>query len=298
MIRVTARAKVNLRLAVLGRRSDGYHELETIMQSISLADDLTVEPAERSQVSISWADGLSGPIPPQPDIVERTVAAARLPGPDRVRITVNKRIPIGAGLGGASADAAAALLGLERLQGLDPLAPLKTEQIAGQLGADVPFCLLGGVGLATGIGDQITSLETGATLWWVVGISRTALATVGVYRRFDELIAQQSQPPARHGSTPALVSALAEGDLEGVAANLGNDLELAAFDLRPELEGLKLRMLEAGALGSIMTGSGSAIIGLCRDERHAAQVATKAAEVFPRVDVAAGTPRGAEVVES
>lgn len=297
MIRVTARAKVNLRLAVLGRRPDGYHELETVMQSISLSDDLTLEPAEHSEVSIGWADGLDGPIPPQPDIVERTVAAARLPGPDRVRIAVRKRIPVGAGLGGASADAAGALLGLERLQGLDPLAPLKTVEIAGQLGADVPFCLMGGVGLATGVGDQITALETGATLWWVIGISQTALATVGVYRRFDELIAGQVSPPAAKGSTEALISALADGDLEGVAGNLANDLELAAFDLRPELEGLKLRMVEAGALGSIMTGSGSAIIGLCRDEGHARRVAEKAAEVFPRVEIASGTPVGAEVVE-
>ena len=297
MIRVTARAKVNLRLAVLGRRPDGYHELETVMQSISLADDLTVEPAEHSEVTIAWAEGLDGPIPPQPDIVERTVAATRLPGPERFRITVRKRIPVGAGLGGASADAAAALLGLERLQGLDPLAPLKTEQIAAQLGADVPFCLSGGVGLATGIGEQITPLRTGTTLWWVIGISPAALATVGVYLRFDELIARQEHAPVRKGSTPALVSALADGDLEGVAANLTNDLELAAFDLRPELEGLKMRMVEAGSLGSIMTGSGSAIIGLCLDESHARRVAAKAAEVFPRVEIAAGTPKGAEVVE-
>ncbi|MEX2552454.1 MAG: 4-(cytidine 5'-diphospho)-2-C-methyl-D-erythritol kinase [Actinomycetota bacterium] len=298
MIRVTARAKVNLRLAVLGRRTDGYHELETIMQSISLADELSLEPAEHSEVSIGWAEGLAGPIPPQPDIVERTVAAARLPGPERFRIVLKKRIPVGAGLGGASADAAAALLGLERLQGTDPLAPLKTESLAGHLGADVPFCLTGGVALATGIGDRITPLDTGATLWWVIGISQSALPTVGVYRRYDELVAAGAQVSSMVGSTADLISALADGELEGVAANLANDLEMAAFDLRPELGSLKQRMVHAGALGSIMTGSGSAIIGLCRDEGHADQVAARAAEVFPRVEVAEGTPVGAEVVES
>jgi 4-diphosphocytidyl-2-C-methyl-D-erythritol kinase len=297
MIRVIARAKINLRLTVLGRRADGYHELETVMQSISLADEMTLERAEHSEVSIRWADGLTGPIPHQPDIVERTVAAVRLPGPGRVRICLTKRIPIGAGLGGASADAAAALLGLERLQGLDPLAPLKTEEIAGDLGADVPFCLTGGAALVAGIGERVTPLESSPTLWWVVGISEQALPTVRVYRKFDELRATERRRSESMGSTDALIAGLEAGDLNTIAANLANDLEPAAFELMPELEGLKRQMSLAGALGSIMTGSGSAIIGLCSDEGHAREAAGNLSEVFSRVEVAAGTRTGAEVVE-
>jgi 4-diphosphocytidyl-2-C-methyl-D-erythritol kinase len=297
MIRVIARAKVNLRLAVLGRRADGYHELETVMQSISLADELTFEYADHSEVLIRWAGGLSGPMPQQPDIVERAMAAVRLPGPGRVRIRLTKKIPIGAGLGGASADAAAALLGLERLQGLDPLAPLRTEEIAEQLGADVPFCLSGGLAWVAGIGERITPLECGGTLWWVIGISEDALPTAGVYRKFDELRATGRPRTESAEATDALIAGLEAGDVESIAANLANDLEPAAFEFIPELEGLKLRMSSAGALGSIMTGSGSAILGLCRNEAHAREVAGRLSSDFFRVEIAAGTDRGAEVVE-
>ncbi|MGQ0679661.1 MAG: 4-(cytidine 5'-diphospho)-2-C-methyl-D-erythritol kinase [Actinomycetota bacterium] len=293
-MKAVGRAKVNLRLSILGRRPDGYHELESVMQSIDLADDVELEPAARSEVSIVWAPGLAGPIPAQPDIVERTLAAVRPPGPERVRVTVTKRIPIGAGLGGASADAAAALLGLERMQWQDPLAPLKTEQIAGQLGADVPFCLRGGLALAKGIGEQLEDLACPRVLWWVVGVPEADLATVSVYRRFDELAGEALE---RSGTTEGLILALAAGDLQSVAANLSNDLELAAFDLMPELAGLKVGMANSGALAALMTGSGSAIIGLCRDGAHARSVAEQAGGLFPRVVIAAGTPNGAEVEE-
>lgn len=293
-MRVTARAKVNLRLSILGRRPDGYHDLESVMQSISLADDLELEPAEHSEVVISWADDLEGPIPAQPDIVERTMAAVRPPGPQRFKISVTKRIPVGAGLGGASADAAAALLGLERIQGSDPLAPLKTESVAAKLGADVPFCLLGGVALARGIGDKLEPVVCTRPLWWVVGVSHAELATVRVYRRYDELLIGE---PERAGTTEELLEALGKGDLEAAAANLSNDLEIAAFDLLPSLRELKLQMLKCGALGSIMTGSGSAIIGLCQDGADAREVAQRAEQFFPRVVIAAGTPSGAEVVQ-
>lgn len=294
-MKVIGRAKVNLRLSVIGRRPDGYHELQSVMQTISLADDLVIEPAAHSEVVIHWEEGLEGPIPAQPDIVERTMAAVRPPGPERFRITVLKRIPVGAGLGGASADAAAALLGLERLQSMDPLASLKTQQIAAKLGADVPFCLQGGVALATGVGENLEKLTCLGPLWWVIGISQAELSTVRVYRRHDEIV---QSVPHRTGTADGLIRGLEQGDLAAVAANLSNDLELAAFDLMPELGMLKERMRECGALGSIMTGSGSAIIGLCGDAAHAKLVAQSAAAHFPRVAVAAGTPIGAEVVVS
>lgn len=300
MIRTIGRAKVNLWLAIVGRRPDGYHDIETVMQSISLADELTITPAEHSEVSIRWADGLEGPVPTAPDIVQRTVAAARLQRPERPSITVEKRIPVGAGLGGASADAAAALVGLARLESRDPERSLPVEVLAGRLGADVPFCLQGGVALATGIGDRLTPLVCPSTLWWVIGISDAALATAKVYQRYDELVPQGGRPSGNGqpaGTTAALANALSAGDLDGIAANLANDLEIAAFDLMPELKGLKQAMVESGALGAIMTGSGSAIIGLCRDEEHAHRVASRAERRFQRVEVVSGTPAGAEVLD-
>ncbi len=299
MINTIGRAKVNLWLAVVGRRTDGYHELESVMQSISLADELTIEPAEHSEVIISWADGLDGPIPAPPDIVQRTVAAARLKCAERPTITVKKRIPVGAGLGGASADAAAALVGLTRLEGPE-CAELEIGALARLLGADVPFCLQGGLAMATGVGDELSPLPCARTLWWVIGVPDGGLSTVKVYQHFDELVPAGTRPSGKGGpmgTVGALTAALAAGDVDGVAANLANDLEVAAFDLMPALRDHKRSMLEAGALGAIMTGSGSAIIGLCRDEAHAGLVASAVAGTFPRVEVAHGTPDGAAVLE-
>lgn len=300
MIRTIGRAKVNLWLAVVGRRPDGYHDIESVMQSISLADELTVEPAEHSAVDIRWAEGLTGEVPPAPDIVQRTVAAARLQCSERPSITVEKRIPIGAGLGGASADAAAALVALQQLEGPECAGSLDIEELARRLGADVPFCLHGGVALATGIGDRLEPISTPATLWWAIGIPDAVLSTVKVYQHYDELVPLGGRPSGNGrppGTTSALVNALTRGDIEGVAANLSNDLEIAAFDLMPRLRELKQAMAASGALGSIMTGSGSAIIGLCRDEAHARTVAEAARKHFPRVELARGTPAGAELVE-
>ncbi|CAN5743520.1 4-(cytidine 5'-diphospho)-2-C-methyl-D-erythritol kinase [soil metagenome] len=300
MIKVLGRAKVNLWLAIVGRRPDGYHELETVMQSISLADTLTIEPAEHSEVTIRWAGGLDGPVPAAPDIVQRTVAAARLRCAERPSITVEKAIPVGAGLGGASADAAAALVGLTRLEGPECEGSLDVDTLARQLGADVPFCLKGGVALATGVGDRLSPLPSPATLWWVIGISDAALSTVKVYQHYDEMVPTGGRPSGNGrpaGSAAALANALESGDVVAVAANLANDLEIAAFDLMPGLRDLKRAMLDAGALGAIMTGSGSAIIGLCRDEGHANQVAAAASGSFPRVEVVFGTSSGAELIQ-
>jgi 4-diphosphocytidyl-2-C-methyl-D-erythritol kinase len=301
VIKVLGRAKVNLWLAIVGRRPDGYHELETVMQSISLADTLTIEPAEHSEVTIRWADNLDGPVPAAPDIVQRTVAAARLKCAERPSITVEKRIPVGAGLGGASADAAAALVGLTRLEGPECEGSLDVDTLARQLGADVPFCLRGGVALATGVGDRLRPLSSPATLWWVIGISEAALSTVKVYQHYDEMVPTGGRPSGNGrpaGSAAALANALASGDVAAVAANLANDLEIAAFDLMPGLRELKGAMLDAGALGAIMTGSGSAIIGLCRDEAHAGRVAGSAVGSFARVEVVSGTPLGAELIQA
>lgn len=299
MIKTIGRAKVNLWLAVIGRRPDGYHELETVMQSISLADELTIEPADHSEVTISWADGLEGPIPTPPDIVQRTVAAARLQCAERPSVTVRKRIPVGAGLGGASADAAAALVGLQHLEGIDCAGSFEIDVLARLLGADVPFCLKGGVAVATGIGDQLSALTCPVTLWWVIGISEAPLSTVKVYQRYDELVPVGGRPSGNGvpaGSTAALAGALSAGDIDGIAANLANDLEIAAFDLMPELRDLKRAMADGGALRAIMTGSGSAIVGLCRDETHAREVAGRLGNTFARVEVASGSSSGAELI--
>lgn len=319
MIRALARAKINLYLGIRGRRADRYHDLETVMQSVSLADELTMEAAEHSRVAITWAEGLKVQIPEQPDIVERTVATSRFEGSIRPAIRLEKRIPIGAGLGGASADAAAALLALQRLQDPTVPNPLDVDSLARQLGADVPFCLVGGTALATGIGDRLEPVECAGPLWWVIGISDVLLKTPDVYNRFDEMMPAGHLPTgngsrapsvatltdaleggggAGTGSLEVLLESMRSGRLDTLGDNLSNELEVAAFDLEPELGRRKSELLRAGAIGAVMTGSGSAIVGLCRDEGHAQEVAAGARATFERVEVVHSTTSGAEVVSA
>lgn len=290
---VLARAKVNLFLSVVGRRPDGYHEVETVMQSVDLFDEVDVGRAEVTTVSIKWAPGLSGPVPAAPDLVEKALGVfAEATGREaEAEVRVVKQIPIGAGLGGGSADAAAALLGINEL--LDRPASLpELEEMCARVGSDVPFALRGGVALATGRGEMLSPLSCPACLWWVLAMPEAGLSTASVYRRRDEL------PPAPRGrDSQELTDALGAGDLRGVGASLHNDLEEAAFSLDPSLASRKRALLDAGALGAVMTGSGSAVAALCRDESHAREVARRVAPEFARVEVAPGAARGAETVD-
>jgi 4-diphosphocytidyl-2-C-methyl-D-erythritol kinase len=292
-MRMQARAKVNLALRVHGVRPDGYHEVETLLQSITLHDEISMEPAETTRVSLEWAPGLAGTLPERPDIVERTIRTARRYVADLPNATVRivKGIPIGAGLGGASADAAAVILGLVALHGRNLPTGL-TRDIASEVGVDVPFCLIGGTARGTGAGNQLEPLPNPGTLWWVLGIPSTPLSTGAVYRRFDEV----AIPTV--GNIEELIAALSAGDLEGIGATLVNDLEPAAFELLPKLAGLKRAMRSAGAIGSVMTGSGSAIIGLCRDPSHARAVAQRARQAFPRVEIASSAATGTDMLAS
>jgi 4-diphosphocytidyl-2-C-methyl-D-erythritol kinase len=290
-MRMQARAKVNLALRVHGVRPDGFHQVETVLQSITLQDEIFMERAETTSVSLEWAPGLAGTLPERPDIVERTIRTARRYVADLPTATVRivKGIPIGAGLGGASADAAAVILGLVTLHGRDLPTGL-TRDIASAVGVDVPFCLIGGTARGAGAGNQLEPLPDPGTLWWVLGIPTTPLSTGAVYRRFDEV------GIPRGGNIEELIAALSAGDLEGIGATLVNDLEPAAFELLPELPGLKRAMRDAGAIGSVMTGSGSTILGLCRDRSHARAVATKARQAFPRVEVVTTARSGIEML--
>lgn len=294
-LRVLGRAKVNLALCVRERRQDGYHELETVMQTVDLADELSMQAAPSTSVSIAWAAGLAGALPASPDLVERALSLVRdAAGRGEAAVRVVKRIPMGAGLGGGSADAAAALVGMQALLGEGLRAGIAAE-IALRLGSDVPFAMRGGTAVARGRGEALTPVGTGRDLWWVLGIPPFRLGTAEVYRRYDEIAGHRA--PAGEPETGSLVAALESEDPGEVARWLSNDLEVAAFDLAPSLSGLKEAVARAGALGAVMSGSGSAIAGLCRDRSHAAEVAQAIAPSFDRVETVGSTRRGAEVVE-
>ena len=288
LLRARAAAKVNLGLYVGPLFPDGrYHQVVSVMQAIGIWDDLEVEVVPEGLGLEVEGEGLP------PDETNLVLVAARelarrssdLPG---ARFKLRKGIPISAGLGGGSADGAAALIALDKLWGLN-LPAVNLSTMAAEVGADVPFCIGGGTRVATGRGDRVRQVPSAATTWWVVGIDAERLGTQEVYDRFDELALAEALD---HRWPSGLLDALAGGDLEAVAAGLHNDLEPAAFDLLPGLAAGKERLLEAGALGAIMSGSGPTMLGLCRDEEHAGFVARSVRASFARVEVARGPVPG------
>ena len=285
--RLRTNAKVNLFLSVGGRRPDGYHEIETIFHTIGLADSLTLTPSKTGLIEIDMRSELEAMElpPPEANIVHR---AAEELGRHRssvegVCIEIVKRIPIGAGLGGGSGNAAGALAALNDLWdvGLDSDG---LGELAGELGADVPYCMTGGTALATGRGERITPLPQPAPIWFVLGLSKVPLYTRDVYDNFE------MAPDAAGAVIAPMAAALGAGQIEEVAALVHNDLERPAFRLRPELEDKKRAMLDAGALGALMSGSGPTIFAITRDARRAAALAARVEPVFDRVEVTSSRP--------
>lgn len=279
---VEARAKVNLYLRVGRRRADSFHELGTIFQSISLADRLSFRATSAGKLELHL-EGASAGVPSGADnLVARSVAAlAELTtAPPGVSITVQKEIPAGAGLAGGSADAAATLVALNELWSLG-LERDRLLEVALTLGSDVPFCVVGGTVRAGGRGEELTPLpEPPVPLWFLVGISSEPLLTKHVYARWDEL----DLPPP-----PPIVpveAALREGNLDTLGSLLHNDLEPAAFSLRPDLGEKKQALLDAGALGAIVSGSGPTLLALCSNESHAQALQEKVSDLFDRVEIA------------
>jgi 4-diphosphocytidyl-2-C-methyl-D-erythritol kinase len=265
-VRLAARAKLNLSLDVLRKRPDGFHEIRTVMQTLDWFDEIEMRRSSKTQVSVGWGPGLSGKLPDPPDLVERAIGIVNqtLGGTQAAEVTLVKNIPIGAGLGGGSADAAAAILGVNALAG-EAMSRLQMTEIAAQLGSDVPFALDGGTSLVEGRGERLSRLEHRA-LWWVIGVPDFSLDTGEVYSRWDEIGSPSSVDKA------ALPESEDPGD---VATFLRNDLEAAAFDIEPSIRALKEEMRGAGALGAVMCGSGPSIAGLCRDASDCDNVASK-----------------------
>lgn len=297
MLRLRAPAKVNLVLAVLGRRPDGYHEVETILQEIGLWDDLRMEVAEEGiHLSCSAID-LPTETSALPAADENLAyRAARLlqemSGCRRgVRITLDKRIPIGAGLGGGSSDAAVVLWGLNRLWGLGWTREA-LQEAAKTLGSDVPAFLGGVTALGRGRGDLLESFPPLPPCWIVLVNPGFPLRTGWVYARLDEESERSSDqeigggPACRQGrglTNPRdhitlLALAAQQGDLHGVANALYNSLEEVVAPRFPEVPAMGNALLEAGALGAAMTGSGPTVFGLFGDETSARAAAQKVAK--------------------
>ncbi len=289
-MKLSAPAKINLYLWVGARRADGWHEIESIMQSISLADGLTVSPAD--VVSLDVEPRGSAP----EDESNLVVKAVRVLGSSTgsasgAALRLTKEVPAGAGLGGGSSDAAAALVGLNELWRCG-LSRKALEKLGASVGADVPFCVRGGTAGALGAGERLSPLIVAGPLWWVIAMPATSLATADVYARFDELGGSSSQSDAHD-----LADSLARGDLDRVAATLRNDLTDAALAMAPSIAAVRDALTKAGALGVVMSGSGPAWCGLARDEAHAGEIASAVRADVERAWVVRSLDRGARIVE-
>ena len=282
-VRFRTNAKVNLFLRVLGRRADGYHEIETILQVIRLSDEIEVATTDtgRIEVAMSWVDGGSGTLPREDEnLIVRAATHLLESGAsnDGVAVTVKKRIPIAAGLGGGSGNAAGALVVLSELWGLGYERD-RLRELAASIGSDVPFCIDGGTALATARGEKLTPLPSPETIWFVLGVTDEPMLTRNVYDAWDDL------PVPDEVGSALMTLALGAGDVAEVASLLHNDLEPAVFLLRPELEKKKQRLAEAGALGACVSGSGPTIYGVAADEDHARKLAAAVEDDFDRVIV-------------
>ena len=286
-MKLIAPAKVNLFLTVGARRGDGLHEIESVMQAVSLHDTVSLSPSHEFGVSVDPA----GAAPE--DETNLALRAARafnaLHGGSAVSIEIEKRIPVAAGLGGGSADAAATLVGLNRL--LETRISKKAlEKMGAGLGADVPFCVRGGTAAARGAGENLSVLPCPTPVWWVIGISGASLSTADVYEEFDRLGGGRVEDPYD------VADALARADFARLADALRNDLERAALSLAPQIRSGRDALGAAGALGVILAGSGPTWLGLARDEAHAVAVAAEVQGEFARVEIAHSVDHGPKPV--
>lgn len=282
IVRIKTFAKLNLFLRVIGLRGDGFHEVETILHGIGLADEIDIEPAESGiEVTMELVGGIAGAIPPsQENLIARAARVLIDESADvgGATVHVRKKIPIAAGLGGGSGNAAGALVTLAEVWGL-ALERDRLLSLAKELGSDVPYCIDGGTALATARGEQLTPLPNIAPMDFVLGGTNHPLFTREVYELWD------SQEPSEGSSAAALTLALGAGDVAEIAALLHNDLERPAFSLRPELQGKKEALVDAGALGASMSGSGPTLFAIAGSADHARQIAGKVKGDFDWVKV-------------
>lgn len=269
-VRVRVPAKINLALAVGPRRGDGFHDLTSVFQAVSVYDELTAVASPDNRITLVMSGRGSEDLPT--DEQNLAVRAAMLlrerHGTSElgVDLRIHKDIPIAGGMAGGSGDAAAALLACNELWQLD-LNLDELRDLGAEIGSDVPFSVLGGNAVGTGRGERLTPLDERGALHWVFALAHGGLSTPGVYRVFDELAAAgriTPDPTLPAGALAELIS----GDPERTAAVLRNDLCAPALELRPELAET-LAVTGDGVLASHLCGSGPTVAFLCRDEASA-----------------------------
>ena len=268
MVTILGRAKINLTLDILGLRDDGYHEIATVMQSLALADTLTLT---RQEEEITLRVDLPGLEADERNLAHRAAALIMKECGLRggVRIDITKRIPVAAGLAGGSADAAATLRGMNDLYALG-LTDDELCALGAQLGSDIPFSLMGGTVLATGRGERLRRLADFPATTVVLAKPPLSVSTPWAYRSYD------AHPSALHPDNAAFMDALEHGDRDRCVQLIANVLEPVTEAAHPVIADYRARMRAHGALCAMMSGSGPTVFGLFAEE----QAAADAAEVF------------------
>ena len=263
-IRRDAHAKVNLFLRVISTRQDGYHEIESLVVPISLADRIVVRPAEELRVEIVGEPAFS-PGGLNLALVAALALADACAEAGGALVEIEKRIPVAGGLGGGSADAAATLLALNDLWGCEVDAAT-LEQIGERVGSDVPAMLFRESVLMGGRGERLAPAKVPPFHWVLIRLG-FGVRSPDAYRWWDEDGGGTGPDP------DALLAAATAGDAEALGPLLFNDLERPVAARHPEIGEAARRLIESGALGAVMSGSGSSVIGLARDEAHAQALA-------------------------
>lgn len=278
-----ARAKINLSLDVTGIRENGYHEVRMIMQTLDLCDDLKFEPGEpqsgivlktdNEMLNEEQAGGADNLIVKAARLLEEKTARKF-----DVKITLSKRIPIAAGMAGGSADAAATLRGLNRLFELN-FSMEQLSEMAVKIGADVPFCVEGGLCLSEGIGEVLTKLTPLPSIPTVICKPNVFVSTKDVYKAFD------SQVNPQHPDVDGMLKCIKAYDAAGVSTLLMNILEPVTVKIHPVIKEIEEKLEGLGASKAIMSGSGPTVFGLFNSVKEADEAAKQLKEIYPDFDI-------------
>lgn len=278
-LRIKAAAKLNFSLDILGIRPDGYHEMDMVMQTIDLFDD--VELSEAGTISVFSDGSPDGPENLAWKAAEAFFRAAKRSGGARIRLT--KRIPAQAGMAGGSADAAAVLIGLNALYDAR-LSPEALRDAGLSVGADVPYCLIGGTARVRGIGEIVEPMPPFLSGYLVVAKPAIGISTAEAFRRFDRA------ENLRHPDISALLSVMEKGQLDALSLFMENVLEQS--EQNETVETLRQELLKNGALAARMTGSGSAVFGLFSEKEAASRCAVALAGENRQIFVTKPYPKG------
>jgi 4-diphosphocytidyl-2-C-methyl-D-erythritol kinase len=294
-------AKINLQLAVGPLGTDGFHEVTTVFQAISLFDDVTVKHGpESSGISLTLSGATSSGVPVDDENLAMRAAKLMAEKYDLsadLAIHLKKEIPVAGGMAGGSADAAGVIVAMDALFDIG-LSRDEMEVVAAELGSDVPFGISGGIAIGRGRGDQLTPALSRGNYHWVLALSGQGLSTPAVYQECDRL--REGLDIASPQVSDSMMQALRAGDPTALGLALSNDLQAAACSLRPALRLVLDVGRDYGALGSIVSGSGPTVAFLVEDEEKSMDltVALSSSGVVAGVVRASGPVHGARVIET